>query len=319
MEYRRRRKRRTGMSTGYSGYTRRSGYRSSRGSNADAYGLGSALLILLLTAGLIYILFATSVGTWIAKNVFSPLFSKGDTEPSTSLPTAELPTANLIPSETPYFTDKSTESMTLSGLDMYALQMGVYSSIEYAQGMISTLKSLGAAGYEFFDGQNIRVFASAYNTEAAAKSVSARLNDQGYECTIYNLRADAVELTVTADAEKMESIRTAINFAHSLIDDINEEVIGFDSEERSIDYGKAIGNEMLANVKSIRGALSGITEESGLISALDDYYMEVTGAITTFVSADTDNRVEMSGKLKYLQSQIITQYLALMQSIGYNE
>ena len=67
MEYRRRKKR------------RRNNYGYTAGNPSSGHNEGSsflsALLILALTGGIIYMLLATSAGTWLAKNVFMPIFS----------------------------------------------------------------------------------------------------------------------------------------------------------------------------------------------------------------------------------------------------
>ena len=196
------------------------------------------------------------------------------------------------------------------------LQMGIYASEENPSGLVSSLKALGAAGYEHKDPDgSIHIFAAAYSTEAAAESVCERLKEQNYECSVEKFSVENVNMTVSADEIYMETIKQAVGYSQEIINDLSKEVIGFDSEERSIDYGRAIANEMLSNVKAIRGELSGISESKGIIKKLDDYYMKLAGMLTSFISADTDNRVEMSGRLKHLQIDAFMHYLGLLGSI----
>lgn len=301
MEYRRRRKKKRNMYRGtasaYSGARRN---RSNEGS-----GFAGALLILLLTAGLIYIIFGTSVGTWLAKNVF----------PNSNHNESPSPTNNILSTEKPIETDTETERMSFTGIEAFALQMGVYSQTDSANGLVASLKSLGAAGYKYIDGSNVRIFASIYNTEAAAESVSERLTNQGYECMVFPINVESVEIDVTAAADKIDRVRLAVNFAQEILTDLFNEVIDFDAEERSIDYGRAICTEMLTNIKTIRNDLKNTSDNSGVIGLLDDYYMHIEGLLTQFIASDTINRVEMSGQLKHLQIDAIVKYISLLNAI----
>ena len=63
MEYRRRRKNTRRRRGGYQAYSAAGG----RGESGGGFGL---LILLLLMGGIIYVLFATSVGSWLTENVF---------------------------------------------------------------------------------------------------------------------------------------------------------------------------------------------------------------------------------------------------------
>lgn len=301
MEYRRRRKK------------KRNNYRYTAGNpsgkRSEGSGLLCAILILALTGGIIYMLLATSVGTWLAKNIFMPIFSKKDTE-------IQTPPPSFSPAETPSNVKQQTEEVIFSGSELYMLQMGVYSSDDFSSGLVSSLKSLGAAGYEYKDADGyIHVFAAAYSTQAAAESVCERLKEQNYECSVEKFSAEPVSMSVTADEIYMEPVKQAVNYSFAVLNNIDTEVIEFDKKEHSVDYGRAIANEMLTNVKTIHNELSGISEKKGIIKKLDDYYVKLSGMLTSFISADSENRVEMSGRLKYLQIDAFIHYLNLLESI----
>lgn len=304
MEYRRRRAKRRRRFTSARGGQRVFG-RSNQRSSGSPVG---ALLVLLLTAALVYVLLATSVGTWLIGNVFKPLFGR-EVEHSPD------PGFSLSPQETPS-SPKSSENISILGLEMYALQMGVYSSESYAEGLVSSLKSLGAAGYCYEDGSNMRILASAYTTEAAANSVCERLRDQGYECQVCVISCNGLEIAVTASKEHMESIRTALEFAIGIINDLNTEVISFDAEERSMDYGRAIASEMLANLKNIRESFSTINEQGGMMTLLNEYYTKLIGYFTNFIATESPNRVEMSGRLKHLQLDTVMEYKKILEAMS---
>ncbi len=304
MEYRRRRRRRrTNHRGSYGNYTS-----DRRGRSDEGTGFGGALLILLLTAGLIYLLLGTSIGTWIAQNVFT---SCGDKD--TPAPTHQ---ASDDPQNTDNIDEITSKDMTFSGLEVFTLQMGVYSEANIANGLIASLKTLGAAGYVLDTGNGYRVLASCYDTEAAAKSVCERLKNQDYECVVYPLTVDEIKIGVSCDKTRMEAIHTAVNYSYTVISDLSKEVLAFDSEERSVEYGHAIGNEMLTNVKNIRTSISDASDPSGLISLLDEYYMNLQSMLTTFISSSSDNRVEVSGMLKYLQLDAVCNYINMMNKIS---
>ena len=63
MEYRRRRKNTRRRRGGYQAYSAAGG----RGESGGGFGL---LILLLLMGGIIYVLFATSVGSWLTESVF---------------------------------------------------------------------------------------------------------------------------------------------------------------------------------------------------------------------------------------------------------
>lgn len=303
MEYRRRRGRKK---TNRHSYTNYFSERRTRGDEGASFG--SALLILLLTAGLIYLLVGTSIGTWIAQNVFTSCGSENTPSPTPGLSNSPINTETT--------SNDVHEDMSFSALKVFALQMGVYSDISTANGLINSLKSLGAAGYILSSDSGYRVLASCYDTEAAAKSVCERLRNQNYECVIYPIGADEINISVSCDKARLEVIHTAVNYSYTVITDLGKEVLNFDTDERSVEYGRAIGNEMLSNVKNIRNSLSDVSDSTGLIPLLDEYYTNLEGMLTQFLLSNSENRVEVSGMLKFLQLDAICNYIDIISQIN---
>ena len=309
MEYRRRKNRRSrsGSIRSRTGYTSPAYSRQREG--GSFFG---PLLFLVLAALLIYVLAATPAGEWLLGKII-PKGNNG-TLYGSPVPVSPIPDTTPVPTGSGETQDQTAE-MEFPPLEMFALQLGVYDSADNAKGLISSLRSLGAAGYSLPTAEGVRILAACYTTEAAARSVCDRLNTQGYACIIHVLRTDGLTLGVTAGEAQLEAMHSAIDYAKGIIDDINEEVIRFDTEERSIEYGKAITNEMLENIRSVRTALASVRESSGAARLIDNYYMELTGLGTELVSADTENRVEFSGRLKAFQIGIIERYIALINAL----
>lgn len=304
MEYRRRRNRRR----------TRSAYRSAQYSRQTGGGSGvfNVVLLALMAAGLVYAFVATPVGAMIIENVF------GRTQSSIETPVPDGSAAPIGDQEQPSASPTAASvkaEIALPPLELYALQLGVYDSASNAQGLISSLRSLGAAGYSLATEGGVRILASCYTTEAAAGSVCARLTEQGYSGVVYPIKCDGVILTVTASERQLTAISDAVGLAKQLVDRLNDEVIRFDSEDRSVEYGIAIANEMLESVRSARSALSEIDDPSGSVKLIEEHFIELTGCFTRFTAVSSENRVEFSGRLKHLQLEIIERYFALASKL----
>lgn len=304
MEYRKRKKRRRRNSS-----SGRGGYYSSHGqSRSESSAIWGIILVLLICAGLVYVLLATPVGTWLIANIFSTKTPSDLTTPP--------PLSGVEPSVGPTEGQKVSKTIKLNSIDAYALQMGVYGKEETASGMIASLQSLGAAGFALETPEGVRILASCYSTEAAANSVCERLRNQGYECIVYTVHMDGADADVTCSEDVMSRIESAVDYAFELISELNEEVLNFDLEERSINYGVIIGTEFMNNIKAIRNSLKGINDGSGLIQLLDSYYLNLESYLAAYCSTNTDNRVEFSGKLKYLQINAIVNYMDFLNKVN---
>lgn len=300
MEYRRRRKNTRRRRGGYQAYSAAGG----RGESGGGFGL---LILLLLMGGIIYVLFATSVGSWLTESVFGR--KHGGNTLATTEPAGATPGLS--------FSNPQTQKMHFSGLDMYALRLGSFESDAEASALSASVRALGAAGCIIYNGDgSVSVFASAYTTEAGAESVRKRLVEQGYKAEIVPFACEPVEIEVTAEAERLDGIAEAVGFSFGIINDLNNEVINYDTAERGIEYGKAIGSELLENIRSLRSALNGVHDGRGVIDALDEYYMQLTALVTAFNSAETQNRVELSGLLKNLQIGAIKAYMNMLNAVA---
>ena len=129
MEYRRRRKNTRRRRGGYQAYSAAGG----RGESGGGFGL---LILLLLMGGIIYVLFATSVGSWLTESVFGR--KHGGNTLATTEPAGATPGLS--------FSNPQTQKMHFSGLDMYALRLGSFESDAEASALSASVRALGAAG-----------------------------------------------------------------------------------------------------------------------------------------------------------------------------
>ena len=123
MEYRRRRKNTRRRRGGYQAYSAAGG----RGESGGGFGL---LILLLLMGGIIYVLFATSVGSWLTENVFGR--KHGGNTPAVTEPAAATPSLS--------FSNPQTQKMHFSGLDMYALRLGSFESDAEASALSASVR-----------------------------------------------------------------------------------------------------------------------------------------------------------------------------------
>lgn len=294
-------------------YRRRRKHRKRRAYANSNAGTASVLIVFILAGALIYMLCATSIGTWLAQNVFAPIFGDGDDIAlPTNLPEGPTFSPSVSNGSSP---DQSSIDATVQGLDMYLLQMGVFTSEENAQNLVDSLILMGAAGYALNDGDVVRVIASGYNTQESANNVCARLVGQGYECTVYNLKADAVQMRITASDSRIEHIRSALQLAYSLIEQLNDEVINYDADEQDASYALAVASEILSNAENAAKSISNLTAQSDMIGALYNYLSEICAELERFISESGTERVEVSGRFKNLQIFCIDRYYRFVSSL----
>lgn len=306
------RRRRGGARHARNYYTSRTYSRRKPDGEGSFFGI---LILLILTAALVYILVATPVGSWLTGTVFGAEKDRKTDSGTTSPHQNLITTSPATETESPKSGETATKQFELKALETYALQIGVFDTADSARSLISTLKSLGAAGYALSTSEGVRIIASSYPTEAAASSVSKRLNEGGYQSVVYPITFESAVLTCTSDEEKLKAVETACTVAGEIIDLVYEETIRFDSEERGVDYGTAVVSEMLEKVRAIRNSLEGIKDAGGVIACLDEYYLQLTGALMRVLSSETDNRVELSGRLKYLEIEMIDHYRTLLSDV----
>ncbi len=302
MEYRR--KRRRGR-----------GYKRARGAavklNAKAV---RAVVFLLLAAVIIYLLCGTSIGTFISERVLAPLFAKiAQPTPKSDVLTDPTPTPST-PIATVLTASGSTE-VTLPAINLYMLQMGVFSSRENAEDVIASLKSLGAAGYAYEDNGNIRVIAAAYVDEASAKSVRDRLTSEGYSCTVYSISTRGAELLITASEERLLPIETAFTLAYDSVSGLSEAVIDFDAACRTVEYELVILAEMQTNARNAAGAIETPAQSNALLMCVYDYYVGVAAVLSKVQQSITD-RTEFSSSLKNAMIEVSLLYVDMLNRIG---
>ena len=275
-------------------------------------GFFGILLMLLLSAALVYLLIATPVGAYLL-NKLLPAPNSGGATPALPSPAPGIgASATAVPDGAEAM---QTETVTLPAVNMYALQIGAYDSVANAQQLIGSLRSLGAAGYCYETDGSVRILAACYADEEQARSVCERLNAQGHACVVLELSSASLSLDVTAPERQRTAVKNAVDSAVKLIGELSSEVIRFDEEEHSAEYGRAIAKEKLEKFRQLRAELDVVSEASGYADIIRRSTDALISKLAFAADSSSDNRVEFSGILKAVQIGAVENYIVLIREL----
>jgi|GEM_PF-2030328 len=306
-------------------------YRSSENQGASkVQSLFAILLPIAAFAAVMYLLLGTTAGDRLIgnakdKGILSVLSNGCSTikngsalqidAPYDSAKPTDVPTAGTD-EPSPSAANSETIKASLPRLNMYLLQMGVYSAEENCIEQCAQLKSAGAAGYIYNDNGSYRVVAAAYSDKSSASDVCERLKSEGYECTVYELACSGVELLITTDKSKLTPIETAFSFANSVIGDIEKASLDFDSEARSIDYECILLNEIAENAENAKLGIYGSAQSSDLLQLIYNYFADIKQEVKALTDFDASgDRAEFASGLKQLLIKAALRYGMLLKQI----
>ena len=286
--------------------------------------------LLALCAVAAYTALAALLGVFLADNVLLPL-NIGETSTFASAPPTLLPYQSPPPpTVTPYKTATPSEpaqtpkvevvkDVTFPRLDYHAVQIGAFSSVETAETEAAEIKQRGGAGYILFD-VRYRVFASVYLNESDARSVRDRLmSENGIDSYIYSGAVPAVELTVTASQEKINSIsagyeawRTSLELMRKLSDLV---------DKGNMEPSEAI-NELFNSIEALnltRDALlpgAGVEDESGVLEGLATLLQNMSARSEDFCGRNFADSIAFSAAIKYNYVEAVFEYKEYISAIS---
>lgn len=335
MEYRRRRARR-GIAV------RR---RTARG---EGSGASRAVLVLILTAAVVYIICASAAGTWLAEEVIAPAFSAIDdvlewkpqsgapngSEPQSNAaqggalqidtqggalqPTTSGGTVNEQPSqETSALSGgKLTSRLSLPALNSYMLQMGVYSQRANADAQAEQLRARGAGGYVIEDGGRYRVIASAYADRTSLDSVREQLKTEDIETAIYEVAVGGAAFNVTAEQSKLDAIEQGFSALSELREELYSLALEYDRQKLTPAAGRARAAEIYSKLDAAHETLLAQSASGDVIDAVSQCYIDTLSSLNGLSGYETESYVDFSSKIKYTQIEATQLYAALMQKLG---
>lgn len=299
--------------------------RSARRRASESSGSGAlrALVLVLLFGAAAYLLFGTGLlkklkdeGLFIAmpegcvKETAHEIDISGAA--GTAFPMTREPESTALP--TPAVTGETAE-VSLPGITVCMIQMGICSSEEECAEKAAELRRLGAAGFVFNDGGSLRLIAASFSDEASAESVRERLAQEGRESTVYKLEREGAEFLITADPALMLPIRTAFSIPSDTVAQLDELSIDFDANLRSTDHAVGILAEIRTNLET---ALDGIEEASGsdaVLSTVKEYLEKLLGIVSE-TAEHTYDRTDMASALKRSRTEAALGYVLLLDGIG---
>lgn len=306
MEFGRRRKRKTTLG----------GSRSRARPGAGA-GAGRAMIALLMVAAIVYLVSASTVGTWLAEKVMAPAFEALSAYTGKKEPAEEAPSGAADVQQVSLSTDKSSVSanIALPALDCYALQMGVFSSAENADKQAQTIKAQGAGGYVLRDGDRYRVLAAGYAVEAEAKEVKDRLVNEGMDCTVHQISAPGATFRVSGQQSQLDGVEAGFSALREAQAALTDAAIAFDRDNQSVSQGQSAAQSIRSGLEEDMAGLAAYTDSAPAIARLVACQALFSGELATLGQSTASTHTAFSSELKYVQLSLTKAYADLVADL----
>lgn len=266
-----------------------------------------------LAAAAIVIVFAIivfsigAIGDFLARNIFVPLF--GDAQVDDSSPSA---------STAPNGPVKLTESVQLSDLSMYMVQMDAFSEKDDAEASAQSVKERGGAGYVIQD-EYYRVFAAAYNTQEQAQSVCEQLIKQDEkETKVYPVSSGSVVFKITATRDQIDTVSEAFAYFPEICGELAEKTIDFDkgmlSTSQYKTFAAGIADKMEDLADSVNRIIAG-TSENAVLKSYSQLLEEAREKLENISVKNTDSALAFSSEIKYNYIELAHMYIKYVASL----
>lgn len=308
MEFGRRRRRKS---------FRMRGSRPRAAAGAGSAGAGRAMIALLMIAAIVYLVSASAAGTWLAERVMAPAFEALSAYVGKKAPIEDVPAAGDIQQVVSLSTDKSSVSanIALPALDCYALQMGVFSSMENAAKQAEAIKAQGAGGYILQDGDRYRVLAAGYAQQAEAKEVKDRLVKEGMDCTVHQISAPGATFRVSAQQSQIDEVESGFSALRDAQAALTEAAIAFDRDNQSVADGQSavrgVQAALTQGMESVSAYADSAPAIARLVACRDRFTSELSGLAQSAASSHT----AFSSELKYAQLSLTNAYADMVDDL----
>lgn len=320
MEYRRRRNKRThsaarGAKSARSYRKRKTGF--------DPSGIIGILLPCAAFAAVLWLILGTDLSDRLAERKGGSIFGFGSSlsgcsDKNTSvIGEDKTPIQTACPSpasETPGVESESAK-VVLSRLELYMIQMGVYSSQENTAEQTEALKKAGAAGYVYNDNGSFRVIAAAFTDEQDAESVCDRLNSEGYSSTVFTLKVNGAELLITSEGSDLKAVKEAFDSASLSLKRIADITGVTDIDDNTKADVSAGLSTLLSGIETAASGIYRASQTNDMMRYLYSYLNDVSQLIRGFISSEYGS-AELSSELKLLSIETGVRYSELLKQIG---
>lgn len=248
---------------------------------------GKIVIILLVLIAAVYFVSVSAVGSWLSRHIVEPVFSAFTSDESES----DGDTEGM-------YTVNTQGSESFPGLSCYLLQMGVFSEKERAETLANELKSQGAAGYIYEDGDRFRVFASGYASESDARSVKERLQSEGKDCSVYKLSVPEAEYDVSVTAGT-DSTMTGIESAFYAVLSAHDDLLTL---EQNFAAGNMNAKEGATAARDVHDELKkAVTNRESLPAEISDCISECEKALSDLAGSESASESEFLSKIRHTQ------------------
>lgn len=262
-----------------------------------------AVVGIILVAGAIYLAASSEIGAWISEALITPV--RSIFSPSTEAPEPET--------ETPVSGSRTvTREVAMPTMEHYALQMGVFSSLENAEAMAEQLRAKGAAGFIIEDGSRYRVLASVYSSESDALSVRDRLRSSDTDCTLFTLQSPGIAFSVTATETQTSAIETAFAAYGEVLTQLEAAIIEFDQTQPAVNDGKEAVADIADALNAAIAPLAAESEENEVLSKVYTSAVAVAGKLLALVDSDAQTVIAFSSEMKYTHIWITNEYIQMI-------
>ncbi len=270
-------------------------------------GGGAKWLAVLAVAGLIvYVALAMGLGNVIHDRFLAP------EEPG------EDELTDATPQPTQALSSEITETVAFPRIEVYALSAGSYPSRAEAQKNALLFAARGGAGY-VEEGDEYQVLLSAYNSRKACETVAEKLGDEeNIAAQVVALAADAVELKLTAQAQRIDGIRDAFAIwqqTTQMLSDLWQDV---DSGVCSAQQAKKRVSDQREKLKETMDTAFSDALIQGQATALDGLYgvLQATlQGLDAIAVEEAENVLEVSSKIKYTEISSLTEYQSYVEAL----
>ena len=205
----------------------------------------------------------------------------------------------------------TTREITLAQEVWYAIQTGVYSTQEAAQGRADAYADRGAPGYVAHDGGKWRVLIACYGEKADADAVRERLSAmQQVETHLHTWDAPAVSMRLSGMNGQLDVAQTGLNLPLQAAGQLRDAAIALDAGESNVE-------SVLMTVQALNESL--ILWEKTAKERFAVPYPAMIASVLDFTSAwpamysmirKAENATELSAQMK---KQAMAAYDALVQ------
>jgi len=277
----------------------------------------------------LYIGSAGAAGNFISRIITSFLDDVADTNQGQDNASVEVPDTHLTvpdggdgssdesPNGSSDSIQKVTEQLNIDPFNLYAIQLGAFTSKENAEAAAREIQAKGAAEYILYD-KYFRVLAMGYASQDDAQKVKQQLGEEGIESQIYSILVPGVNMEITASAEKVSSIKTAFSTwidrtkaLEDMVKKLDTSAISVEDAKKGIEVTIDEFDSILEQLK----AYSATQESNHVLAGLQRLYQEGIESLSKIFEGNVSDRVANSSKIKYTYIDMVCRYKQYIDSI----